>query len=216
MWNFGLGLDHVFFSQVFFCLLLIMVALGSMLQVHFLFVIDLSRFCFALCSYGFDDCLLRSVPPVFSYKVYFLPCPSCLCSLLCVLVPWVCLQFVPCLAPHVPVTPNLVHLPLSLLVCPHLCPVPLIICPIVSVRLLLYLSLFMFIVPCILSPCATPACSQSTSSTLTTPSSQKFCSTDQHSSQAGLEGQMWYWMLLGKAAVLLFSLVSLAVKYKRG
>ncbi|MEQ2312442.1 hypothetical protein AMECASPLE_031037, partial [Ameca splendens] len=58
--------------------------------------------------------------------------------------------------------------------------------------------------------------SQSTSSTLTTPSSQKFCSTDQHSSQAGLEGQMWYWMLLGKAAVLLFSLVSLAVKYKRG
>ncbi|MEQ2178166.1 hypothetical protein GOODEAATRI_011108 [Goodea atripinnis] len=122
--EFWFGIGSCFFSQVFFCLLLIMVALGSMLQVHFLFVIDLSRFCFALCSYGFDDCLLRSVPPVFSYKVYFLPCPSCLCSLLCVLVPWDCLQFVPCLAPHVPVTPNLVHLPLSLLVCPHLCPVP--------------------------------------------------------------------------------------------
>lgn len=33
---------------------------------------------------------------------------------------------------------------------------------------------------------------------------------------AGLQGQMWYWMLLGKAVIFLLSLTSLAVKHKRG
>ncbi|KAK2843978.1 hypothetical protein Q5P01_010637 [Channa striata] len=34
-------------------------------------------------------------------------------------------------------------------------------------------------------------------------------------SQNGLRGQIWYWMLLGKTAVLLLSSAFLAVKYKR-
>ncbi|XP_021177749.2 uncharacterized protein LOC105933867 isoform X2 [Fundulus heteroclitus] len=59
-----------------------------------------------------------------------------------------------------------------------------------------------------------------TPSALTTLSSQRLCNRDQYSSEAGdnsgLWGQMWYWMLLGKAAILLLSLASLAVKCKRG
>ncbi|XP_044075031.1 uncharacterized protein LOC122886646 isoform X2 [Siniperca chuatsi] len=56
-----------------------------------------------------------------------------------------------------------------------------------------------------------------TTSTLTTPSTPRCDSTQQHSSAAGLQGQIWYWILLGKTAILLLlSLASLAVKYKRG
>ncbi|XP_016519762.1 uncharacterized protein LOC103156351 isoform X2 [Poecilia formosa] len=62
--------------------------------------------------------------------------------------------------------------------------------------------------------------SQATPSTPTTVSNQKLCSTDLHKEPdlyvSSLQGQMWYWMLLGKAAILLLSLASLAVKYKRG
>lgn len=32
---------------------------------------------------------------------------------------------------------------------------------------------------------------------------------------AGLKGQMWFWMILGKTGILLLSLASLAVKHKR-
>ncbi|GAA6229450.1 uncharacterized protein LOC122886646 isoform X2 [Lates japonicus] len=55
-----------------------------------------------------------------------------------------------------------------------------------------------------------------TMSTLTTANISSCYSTQQPSRAAGLQGQVWYWMLLGKSAILLFSLASLAVKYKRG
>ncbi|KAI9537833.1 hypothetical protein NQZ68_020806 [Dissostichus eleginoides] len=48
------------------------------------------------------------------------------------------------------------------------------------------------------------------------PSSSPLCdSSQQHSRATALQGQLWYWILLGKAALLLFSLACLAVKYKR-
>ncbi|KAM9321979.1 uncharacterized protein KZ484_020223 [Pholidichthys leucotaenia] len=53
-------------------------------------------------------------------------------------------------------------------------------------------------------------------STLTTPSITHSEHTQQPSSTAGLLGQMWCWMLLGKTAILLLIVASLTVKYKRG
>ncbi|KAI3374482.1 hypothetical protein L3Q82_006307 [Scortum barcoo] len=55
-----------------------------------------------------------------------------------------------------------------------------------------------------------------TTSNLTTPSTPQCDSTEQHNSAPGIQGQLWYWNLLGKTAILLLSLASLAVKYKRG
>ncbi|MEQ2190959.1 hypothetical protein XENOCAPTIV_016298 [Xenoophorus captivus] len=68
---------------------------------------------------------------VFSYEVYFLPCPSCLCSLPCVLVPWVCSQFVPRQAPPCPRL-SLSGSPAPSASMSHQFPVSLITCPIVS------------------------------------------------------------------------------------
>ncbi|KAL7386488.1 hypothetical protein ABVT39_009291 [Epinephelus coioides] len=53
-------------------------------------------------------------------------------------------------------------------------------------------------------------------STLTTSSNPGCASTKKYSSAASLQGQIWFWILLGKTAILLLSLASLAVKYKRG
>ncbi|MEQ2250292.1 hypothetical protein ILYODFUR_038472 [Ilyodon furcidens] len=78
---------------------------------------------------------------VFSYEVYFLPCPSCLCSLPCVLVPWVCLQFVPRQTPPCPRL-SLSGSPAPSASMSHLFPVSLITCPIVSCP---PLSVFKFI-----------------------------------------------------------------------
>ncbi|XP_067460970.1 uncharacterized protein [Thunnus thynnus] len=47
-----------------------------------------------------------------------------------------------------------------------------------------------------------------TTSTLTTPS-LPVCNS------SGLQGQLWFWMLLGKSAIFLLCLVCLAVKYKK-
>nr|XP_046263731.1 uncharacterized protein LOC124069059 isoform X2 [Scatophagus argus] len=54
-----------------------------------------------------------------------------------------------------------------------------------------------------------------TTSTLTTPSTPLCDSTQKHSSATGLLGQIWYWILLGKTAIFLFSLAALAVKCMR-
>ncbi|KAM7378750.1 hypothetical protein PAMP_004349 [Pampus punctatissimus] len=54
-----------------------------------------------------------------------------------------------------------------------------------------------------------------TASTLTT-LSMPLCNSTQQYSAAGVQGQVWYWTLLGKTFILLFSLASLAVKYIRG
>ncbi|XP_078121034.1 uncharacterized protein LOC144527052 isoform X2 [Sander vitreus] len=51
---------------------------------------------------------------------------------------------------------------------------------------------------------------------LTTSSTPRCDGSQQHSSVAGLQGQIWYWILLGKTAILLLSLAYLAVKCKRG
>ncbi|XP_071348089.1 uncharacterized protein [Trachinotus anak] len=53
-------------------------------------------------------------------------------------------------------------------------------------------------------------------STPTTSSTSRCDSTQQLKGAAGLQGQIWFWMLLGKCALLLLSLASLAVKHKRG
>ncbi|KAF1383272.1 hypothetical protein PFLUV_G00130020 [Perca fluviatilis] len=55
-----------------------------------------------------------------------------------------------------------------------------------------------------------------TTPNLTTSSTPRCDSSEQPSSVAGLQGQLWYWILLGKTAVLLLSLAYLAVKCKRG
>ncbi|KAM8728810.1 uncharacterized protein AB9X84_001975 [Acanthopagrus schlegelii] len=52
-------------------------------------------------------------------------------------------------------------------------------------------------------------------STPTTLSTPQLVSTQKHSNAAGLSGQMWFWILLGKTTIFLLSLASLAVEYKR-
>ncbi|XP_059201298.1 uncharacterized protein LOC131981023 [Centropristis striata] len=55
-----------------------------------------------------------------------------------------------------------------------------------------------------------------TTPTLTTPSPPQCVSSSQQSTAAGLQGQMWIWVLLGKTLVLLLSLICLSVNYNRG